>query len=62
MSIILPSCSPSEVSEHTHRMHTVASGQGSFSAGSTDHLGFVEAVNNIKAMKAFSTNAIHIVV
>lgn len=58
----LPSCSPSEVSEHTHRRHTVASGQGSFSVGLADHLSFVEAVSNIKAMKSFSASAMHIVV
>lgn len=58
----LPSCSPSEVSEHTHRRRTVASGQGSFSVGSADHLSFVEAVSNIKTMKSFSANVMHIVV
>lgn len=58
----LPSCSPSEVSEHTHRRHTVASGQGSFSVGSADHLSFVEAVSNIKAMKSFSASAVNTVV
>jgi len=42
----LPSCSLSEVSEHTHRRHTVASGQGNSSVGSAEHLGFVEAVSN----------------
>lgn len=58
----LPSCSPSEVSEHIHRRHTVANGQGSFSVGSADHPNFVEAVSNIKAMKSFSTSPVYITI
>lgn len=55
----LPSCSLSEVSEHTHKRHTVASGQGSFSVGSANHRGFVEAVSNIKELKYFSGSAVY---
>lgn len=58
----LPSCSPSEVSEHTHRRRTVANGQGSFSVGSTDHPSFGEAVSNTKGMKSFSTSPVHITI
>lgn len=58
----LPSCSPSGVSGHTHRRHIVASGQGSFSVGSAEHLSFVEAVSNTKAMRSFSASAAYTVV
>lgn len=58
----LPSCSPSEVSGHTHRRHTAANGQGSSSAGSADHPSFVEAASNTKAMKSFSTISVHIII
>lgn len=48
----LPSCNPSEVSEHIHRRHTAANEQGSFSTDSVSRPNFVEAVNT-EAMKEF---------
>lgn len=57
----LPSCSPSEVSEHTHRRHTVASGQGSFSVGSANHPSFVEAVSN-KSNEIFLHKSVHVTI